>query len=326
MIDRLRVWALCAALALFPALADAQSPIKSFPPGTFQNKAAIDPAVAASYQGPGDIVASATAWGSCARAYNAAYANGTNSMCDLVDSTTGSVAICTLRVLTTGFVDLAGSYCTGSTTPTLACAAAAGGACKVTKVYDQTGGGNHWTNATAAQMPTLTFSAQNSLPGLTYTSAANASLANVNSIVAAQPYSLTGVAKRTANFTTAQMVLATGSGTVFQFGFNTSTNTAFINYVAAAITATASNSAFHALQGVVNNASSVLTVDGTDTTGTVSSSSAWTNAFRIGRGSACCTIDGVIMEVGFWNSKAFSVGERTSLDSNMRGATNGYNF
>jgi hypothetical protein len=62
----------------------------------------------ASYQGPGDIASGATAWGSCVRAYNAAYANGTNSLCDLVDSAAPTTAICTLRVKTNGLVDLTG--------------------------------------------------------------------------------------------------------------------------------------------------------------------------------------------------------------------------
>lgn len=44
MIGRLHVWVLCAALVLFPTLAGAQSPLKAFPPGTFQNRADAAPA------------------------------------------------------------------------------------------------------------------------------------------------------------------------------------------------------------------------------------------------------------------------------------------
>lgn len=42
MLYRVYVWLLGAALVLSPALASAQSPIRAFPPGSFQNRAALD--------------------------------------------------------------------------------------------------------------------------------------------------------------------------------------------------------------------------------------------------------------------------------------------
>ena len=52
------------ALSLFLALALAQSsPIAAFPPGVFQNRAAIDvPAATSSYVGPGDVLLGASSW------------------------------------------------------------------------------------------------------------------------------------------------------------------------------------------------------------------------------------------------------------------------
>jgi hypothetical protein len=52
------------ALWLSPALAQSQSsPIAPFPPGVFQNRAAIDAPVATnSYVGPGDVLLGASSW------------------------------------------------------------------------------------------------------------------------------------------------------------------------------------------------------------------------------------------------------------------------
>lgn len=320
------IWAMGAIALIFLVASTisvfAQSPIKAFPPGTFSNKAALDPPASSGYQGPGDVVSGATAWGSCARAYNGAYANGTNSLCDLKDATTGAVSICTLRVLTTGFVDLAGSYCTGSTTPSLACAAAAGGACIVSKVYDQTGNGNHLINATAAQMPALTFSAQNGLPGLTFTSSAGAvKFIATGNLTISQPFSFSTVAKRTANNTTAQNVV--GNSTTPYLGFFTSTNTIVIQGTSGSATlGSQADGSFHGMQGIVNGASSFVSSDGTDSstgtlTGTFSAA-----PFRFGRGPQA---DAVIMEGGLW-SAALTSGQAQAITTNQRSSTNGYNF
>jgi hypothetical protein len=53
--------------------------------------------VAPSYQGPGDIVSGALIWGSCSRVYSLALASTSASLCDLVDTSVGSTAVCTLR-------------------------------------------------------------------------------------------------------------------------------------------------------------------------------------------------------------------------------------
>lgn len=278
----------------------------------------------ATYQGPGDIVSGATMWGSCARAYNAAYANGTNPLCDLV-AVTGGAAVCTLRVLTTGFVDLAASYCAG-TTPAAACAAASGGSCKVTKVYDQTGNGNHWTNATLSSMPALTFSALGGLPGMTFAIASSSLLATGNTTVSF-PFSASTVAERTGSTAAVNCILC-GPTISYQFGLQNSANTALLSFTGS-ITATANDSAFHALQGVdagTSGASSVLTVDGSDTTGTTAASGWSAQVIRLGRGNSCCTLGGVIMEAGIWSNTTFSGTNRTDLNTNQHGSANGYNF
>lgn len=312
------MWRAWLALHFVLALAVAGMPTAT---AYWQSRAQVSIA-AATFQGAGDVVSGAIAWGSCARAYNAAYANGTNPLCDLVDATTGTVAICTLRAATTGFVDLTGNYCTGTTTPALACAAAAGGSCKISKAYDQTGTGNHFTQATAANMPALTFSALNSLPGMTF-AAGSGTLATAN-VTQAQPLTLSAVGSRTGANTTETALLATnGSGTP-KFGPTSIINTWNLS-CPTTLNATASDGSFHAAQGVCNGVSSALIVDGSATTGDAGATGYSAQNIRIARFGAAATLTGVIMEVGIWPS-AFNATQYGNVNTNQHSAANGYNF
>jgi len=285
---------------------------------------------ATTYQGPGDVISGATAWGSCARAYNAAYANGTNPLCDLVDTSAGSTAICTLRVKTDGFVDLTGTYCTGSADPPTACAAAAGGACRVSKIYDQVGTTTGWVNATNSQRPVLTFSALNSLPGWTCTAAANSFLAtNAVITIATPPITYVAVGKRTANFTTLQALAGWSTAPNSSLSFNTSASTAAISQNGAgfATLGSVADSSFHALQGFVDAAGTagVLSADGTDgSSATVGNDAVSSRASRVCRFAGGNSLDGVMMEAGVW-AASFDGTQRGNLNSNIHG-TNGYNF
>jgi hypothetical protein len=281
---------------------------------------------AAPFKGPGDIVSGALIWGSCARVYKASLALTSTLLCDLVSSAAPTVVLCTLRGSTSGFVDLS-AYCAGALTPAATCAAAVGGICNVSKVYDQIGGTSGWVNTTAASQPKLTFSALSSLPGWTCTSAANSLLATTTTFTQAQPYTFVAVGERTTNTTVLQAMM----------GFTTSPN-ALLGFAAAAATAivtssTGSNltqasvpdSAFHAMQGVANGTTlSVLAVDGVETTGNASTLSPSGVAMRVCRYSSGGSLDGPMMEAGFWPS-AVSSGNRTLLNLNMHG-TSGYNF
>lgn len=301
-------------LSLFVGAANAQS--IPFP----------GPGATSAYQGPGDIVSGALIWGSCARVYNASLASTSTSLCDLVDTTTGATAVCTLRGSGNGFVDLTNAYCTGSLTPAAACAAASGGACRVSKVYDQIGGTSGWVNATNSQRPVLTFSALNSLPGLTGTAAANTSLTTSATFTQAQPITLATVCVRTANFTTIQAAMGASGGLNALFGFSSAADTARLTSDGASVATKGSitDSSFHAMQGVLNGASSVIAIDGSETTGNAATSGWSANTSRIMRFAGGNSLDGSCMEFGMWPS-GFSAGNRTSMNSNMHGSS-GYNF
>lgn len=276
----------------------------------------------AAYQGPGDIVTGASAWGSCARVYNAAGASTATSLCDLV-AVTGGAAVCTLRGTSTGFVDLAASYCAG-TTPSAACTAASGGSCKVTKIYDQSGSGNHWTQATLASMPGLTFSALNGLPGINCSGGTNALLVTAGNVTASQPFTFSIVAKATNS---------TGGGVIGGAG-GTDADVAFGNAVlgmgvAASLTfsGAATANVFHAGQGLsaAGVGASVINIDNTETTGTLTSVIG-ASALRVCRnGSGGASLVGIMMEIGLWATTGFSGTQRTNVNANEHG-TNGYNF
>ena len=279
----------------------------------------------ATYQGPGDIVSGALIWGSCARVYNASLASTATSLCDLVDTSVGSTAICTLRGSATGFVDLAGTYCTGSTTPAAACAAAAGGACRVSKVYDQIGGTSGWVQATNGQRPVLTFSAINSLPCATGTGAANTNLTS-SSVFTQTQWTWTSVAKRTSS-AQAGVVGASGGFNGY-LGFTASVDTAGLtsNNVTFITLGSVTDSAFHAMQGVMDpgGVGGVLAVDGVETSGAVGVTTMSSNTSRVMRLAAGASLPGDWCEGGLWPS-LFNGTQRTNINANMHG-TSGYNF
>lgn len=267
------------------------------------------------YQGPGDVVSGARAWGSPARAYNAAYAaNVTKPAMDLLDQAGANPV--TINILSTGFVDLAAisAWVTAHSVTTI----------KVTKLYDQTGNGFHWSNATLASMPALTLLALNGLPALTFTSAANAFLATTTGITQLQPFTFVAAAKRTTNFTTIQSMMGWTSSPNGQLEFTASANTVAITADGTSFVTQGSvtDNAFHAIQGISSGASSVIAVDGVENTGTNAATAPSANFMRLGRFAGGSSLDGMMLEAGFWGS---AISNRTGLNSNIHG-TNGYNF
>jgi hypothetical protein len=81
------------------------------------------------------------------------------------------------------------------------------------------------------------------------------------------------------------------------------------------IIATASTGAYHAANAVLNGASSVLMIDGSDTTGTATGS---TTAAAPNAGFPAVGSSYSGREAGFIDNYALSTAERTALDANMR--------
>jgi hypothetical protein len=316
----LALWIALAAIAVASVPASAQG----FNGGGFNVGLGPFASGAGSYQGPGDAVGGAQAYGSCARVYNAAAASTSTSLCDLVDSAAPATVICTLRGTTSGFVDLT-AYC-GGLTPSAKCAAATGGVCNVSQVYDQVGG-NHWVNTTAATQPVLTFSALNGLPGLTGV-AANGTVLTAPALVSgvAFPYVFVSVHQKTGSAASESALGVYGAGS--SIGSGPSANTVGLygaTGVGFTVAATDGPGYYHSAIGLVNNTSSVLNVDGSETTGTTDLSGIGSGSnLRILRGNGVGSLDGTVMEVILYAATMGS-SARSALNSNIHGA-NGFNF
>jgi hypothetical protein len=280
-------------------------------------------ATGAGYQGPGDITSGAIAFYSAGRAYNAAYAAAQSPVADLVDTATG-LATCTLNVGTNGFANLTAVVCpTGAPTVSVTtfCTVTHVG-CSVTKLYDQTGTGNHVVQATLANMPALTFSAQNGLPCAA--GGATVRLQTAGNVVQAAPFTRTAVVERTGSFTTRQDITANAAASHLNFS-------AAANSVSAAagttVGLTAADSAFHALLAVASATAPLFAVDSSADTSTSSQGSTSTSGALTVMNNNAGTfpfIAGLFCEGSLYPSDLNS--SYQVMLANMRSATNGWNF
>lgn len=289
------------------------------------------PTVAASYCGPGDAgvcngTAGALVFYSCGRAYNAAYANGTNPLCDLV-AVTGGAAVGTLRVKTNGYVDLT-AYFAGSVTPAAACAAASGGSCLVSKIYDHLGSANCTGSCDltvspgGTTRPPIAFSGAttslNSLPCVN-TASGTQSLVGAGTITStAAPYSFTIVGK----------ILSANNGRMFVSGalqggiLDNSANLVRM-FAGSSLNATADDTKFQTFIGIANTTTTgVMAIDGASTTGTTGTTTINSNIAIGADSSGANTSSIAFCEGGIW-SGALNV---TNTNSNMRNPTSGWNF
>jgi hypothetical protein len=278
-----------------------------------------------SYSGPGDVISGASGFFSCSRVYNLASATTSTSMCDLV-AVTGGAAVCTLRGSSSGLVDLT-AYCPGTTTPPAACAAASGGSCKVTKMYDQTGSGNPITNATLATMPTITFAAQNGLPSVNFLNANSTVLATASQIPGlTQPFTVSWVGKKTAT---------TGFEGMFGFGVSEYFNTANTTYLfdgtssaTVSITEGSNVTVMDLFNSPASAATSAIYVNGTALSTTLAilgASDSTGNPWPVGCGNGCSDfVSANVYEIMIWTGNQSA--NASALSTEQRNATYGYNF
>jgi hypothetical protein len=249
-----------------------------------------------SYTGPGDVVSSASIWYGL-RAYNAAYAAATGNIAIFRRSSDN--ATCTgIASATTGGLDLTTTYCSGTTNLPTFCGNS-GGNCFVSTLYDQSGANRcsaaacNVVQATTGDQPRLVFNCINtSLPCLQFVKATPTYLQSSGSLTAqGQPFTFSFVAEATSS---TDDVLSAG----VQSGWN-NTNLGFI-FSGGFATATASFSAFHAIQGVFNGASSSLNVDGTLTSSLNAGGTSASGTIGVGTISGSNVLDGFILEAGMW--------------------------
>jgi len=138
--------------------------------------------------------------------------------------------------------------------------------------------------------------------------------------------SFSSVAKRTANFTSKQAVIGAQPVQSIGIGFTASASTIGLFYISVVPTlGSVADNSFHAIQGVVSGASSVIAADGATSTGTATGSAPGASqGFRLCRDQGGGNpLDGVVMEFGLAISTAFSGANITAVDANQR-STSGY--
>jgi len=268
------------------------------------------------YVGPGDVLGSAYAWYSSARAYSAAFAASRSPIMDLQDQA-GANPI-TIKILPTGFVDLSAivSWVAVYGVTTI----------KVAKLYDQTGNGRDVVQATLATMPGLTLSStpKGTLPAVDFNVGTNPVLATTATYSQAQPLTLSSVYIRTSG---TALGGAIGANSNVIVGAGTGANLAVAASGGAGFTVAATDAAWHAINALLNGTgtSSAINLDGTDTLGDCGGTTGLvTNNIRVGRAAASPLV-GRVAEAGIWPVITDPV-IRGALNANQHSVSNGYNF
>lgn len=262
-------------------------------------------AAAPAYTGPGDVVSSALAWWGL-RAYNAAYATGSNPCIDVCDSTSvlANPPTTTINVLSNGNLDV-------TTIASLGYYPNVG----LLKIYDQTGNGWHLTQTIDhVRRPLITLSAIGSLPGITFSGSNSQGLINVSSFSQAQPYTISAVA---AGDTAANQSIFTNGNTTY----NGLYMDVIVEVYAGTVLSGSAVSGTQAIQGIFNGGSSVAYVNGSSTSGNAGST-AWSStganqALDLGNDDGSGTMKGNIYEVGIWGS-GFNGTQQSNMNSNQR--------
>lgn len=262
---------------------------------------------AAAYQGPGDVASGAAAWWGF-RAYNVAYATGSNpaAIIDrLSDHTTQ-----TINILNTGYFDAASAatFCAATT-------------CVVNQLYDQTGNGNHLVWLGEGTAPAVTSSALNTFSCATFTASSNDELLTSGNFTRGQPLTAVYSAKRSNGSPSAYNTVLGDGTTNVQMGFNNASGTIFMYSGNAIPTTTATEGAMHAVQNIMHDATqSKFVVDGTVSNVTLGNTSGWAaSPIRAGVGTG--SFGGVVCEAGIWPIDMSSpTNFTTTLNTNMHAA------
>lgn len=265
--------------------------------------------VVSNYVGEGDAVPGATAWVSCASAYNAAYATGTNKGCNLIRAS-DSHTCDTLISVTGGIGNTIGCSTSGDNGTAVAtwCNATT---CSVVTAYDQTGNGNNLTQATTTKRPSLILNGGGSANKACIHADSNGAQILIGSIAAhAQPNSATIVVMQVQGLTGAVFSAWTGSGVAMDMNND---NTADIYAGATTVPIAAGLSTYNSYRMVWNGASSNLARDGAQSTGNPGSNGAnagWSIGGSADDGSHN---NSAICSAGIWEGVAFTNPQETSL-------------
>jgi hypothetical protein len=258
------------------------------------------------YIGPGDILPGWYTWASPARAYNASYAVACGAAMDLQDQSGANPITINIHPAT-GFADVVtlNAWVTAHSVTTI----------KVAKLYDQTGNGRHFAQATLANMPNLTASGLNGLPVLNFPGSVFA--LSTATVTVAQPLTYSAVVIQ-PSAGTGGIIGASGTG-AYMGG---SSSNAFKLNAGNDGNFTATTNAWHGFHGFFSGASSFANVDGTEISVNPGVNGLSALAISFGR---CVALEftGSIAEGGMY-SAATNASQRGALFANQN-SSYGYN-
>lgn len=186
---------------------------------------------------------------------------------------------------------------------------------KVVTWYDQSGNGRDLTQATDANRPAIVLGALGVWPCMEFTTATMALLAAGNVTPATGLASFSVVGNRTVG--TGAATLLRQNGNANRIGTSSVANTwRIVGGTSGSVAAAAADAAWHAAIGVMNGASSLINIDGTETTGTAAGSTA---AGAPGCSGQASTTTRQI-ECVMWDNLMLSAAERAGLVNDPRRA------
>ena len=251
-----------------------------------------------AYVGPGDIVSGATAWYGLRAYSNAVAATGTQKAINIrraSDNTTKDILIRKSGNLDT---PTAVTFCASTT-------------CYITEWYDQTGNGWNVTQSTNADQPQLVFGCLNGNPCISSGSSQLLTYAsNITPTSGTMSFSAVAYQASASSF---YIIRWAGSNDNNYFGAINANTWRLVGGASNNFYATASTGAWHAGQAVMNGASSVQNIDGTETTGSAVGNFA-SNPLNIAQNGGSI---GEITEVGAWVSTVFTSSNRSILCHNQ---------
>ncbi len=265
------------------------------------------------YIGPGDI--SAASWWGGLRGYSSAYSTGSNAAIDIVDQ--AGANLLTVNVLSNGTLDVASiaTWVSVNSVTTI----------KVTKLYDQSGGGLHGVQATLAAMPVLVLGPITGLasnrPSLQFAGAQAMISSNRSAGTLNQPFTLSTVSNRTGNTAAFQGIMALGNAVAL--GFDSTARVVSSAGGASAFGVSAANNAWHSFQGVFNGANCLVNTDGIDGSIVNGGTGAWATGSSVwfGEDSFGNTVTGNIQEGGVFPTNFTTSGANLSGQMNTNQKT-----
>src|SRR6185437_4011692 len=176
--------------------------------------------------------------------------------------------------------------------------------CVVDELYDQTGDGFNLLQSDGRFQPALAFNCIGSLPCLSFAPTGGSGgnpqfITSVATTSQSKPITYSVVAERTGDVTSVGPILFDQNGAGW-LQFNNVANQLCAYGGGSCLTATATDTAMHAIQVVFSTSTaSSVTVDGALTTGNPGTQALSNTTFEIGSGNGN-NLDGYITEAGVW--------------------------